>query len=87
MWKESNRNIVVIFQPNILRIVGFYVRHSAKDDLLALELKSWNKSEWNLSVWLNLNRGKPLFSSYGKFMKERSVKSDSLIKCDSRITF
>ena len=29
MWKESNRNIVVIFQPNILRIVGFYVRHSA----------------------------------------------------------
>ena len=29
MWKESNRNIVVIFQPNILRIVRFYVRHSA----------------------------------------------------------
>ena len=29
MWKESNRNIVVIFQPNILGIVGFYVRHSA----------------------------------------------------------
>ena len=29
MWKDSNRNIVVIFQPNILRIVGFYVRHSA----------------------------------------------------------
>ena len=29
MWKESNRNIVVIFQPNILRIVGFYVRHWA----------------------------------------------------------
>ena len=32
MWKESNRNIVVIFQPNILRIVGFYVRHSAYMD-------------------------------------------------------
>ena len=31
MWKDSNRNIVVIFQPNILRIVGFYVRHSAKE--------------------------------------------------------
>ena len=30
MWKDSIRNIVVIFQPNILRIVGFYVRHSAK---------------------------------------------------------
>ena len=29
MWKDSNRNIVVIFQTNILRIVGFYVRHSA----------------------------------------------------------
>ena len=29
MWKNSIRNIVVIFQPNILRIVGFYVRHSA----------------------------------------------------------
>ena len=29
MWKDSIRNIVVIFQPNILRSVGFYVRHSA----------------------------------------------------------
>ena len=29
MWKDSIRNIVVIFQPNILRIVGFYVRHWA----------------------------------------------------------
>ena len=29
MWKDSIRNNVVIFQPNILRIVGFYVRHSA----------------------------------------------------------
>ena len=29
MWKDSIRNSVVIFQPNILRIVGFYVRHSA----------------------------------------------------------
>ena len=29
MWKDSIRNIVVIFQPIILRIVGFYVRHSA----------------------------------------------------------
>ena len=31
MWKDSIRNIVVIFQPNILRIVGFYVRHSAME--------------------------------------------------------
>ena len=30
MWKDSNRNIVVIFQTNILRILGFYVRHSAQ---------------------------------------------------------
>ena len=29
MWKDSIRNIVVTFQTNILRIVGFYVRHSA----------------------------------------------------------
>ena len=29
MWKDSIINIVAIFQPNILRIVGFYVRHSA----------------------------------------------------------
>ena len=27
MWKDSIRNIVVIFQTTILRIVGFYVRH------------------------------------------------------------
>ena len=31
MWKDSIRNIVVIFQPNIVRIVGFYVRHLAND--------------------------------------------------------
>ena len=31
MWKDSIRNIVVIFQTTILRIVGFYVRHSATD--------------------------------------------------------
>ena len=29
VWKDSIINIVVIFQPNILRIVGLYVRHSA----------------------------------------------------------
>ena len=29
MWKDSIRNIVVTFQTTILRIVGFYVRHSA----------------------------------------------------------
>ena len=34
MWKDSIKNIVVIFQPNILRIVGFYVRHSANKVLL-----------------------------------------------------
>ena len=31
MWKDSIRNIVVIFQPNILRIVGVYVRRLASD--------------------------------------------------------
>ena len=29
MWKDSIRNIVVIFQSTILRIVEFYVRRSA----------------------------------------------------------
>ena len=29
MWKDSIRNIVVIFQTNILRIVGFYVSRLA----------------------------------------------------------
>ena len=29
MWKDSIRNIVVIFQTTILRIVGFYDRHLA----------------------------------------------------------
>ena len=40
MWKDSIRNIVVIFQPNILRIVGFYVRHSAK--VAKLGKASWD---------------------------------------------
>ena len=40
MWKDSIRNIVVIFQPNILRIVGFYVRHSAHDFLILWGKKS-----------------------------------------------
>ena len=38
MWKDSNRNIVVIFQPNILRSVGFHVRHSASIFKLRIEL-------------------------------------------------
>jgi hypothetical protein len=29
MWKDSIRNIVIIFQTTILRFVGFYVRRSA----------------------------------------------------------
>ena len=41
MWKDSNRNIVVIFQPNILRIVGFYVRRSTIESYFTyLEQKS-----------------------------------------------
>ena len=31
MWKDSIRNIVVIFQTTILRFVGFYVRRLAND--------------------------------------------------------
>jgi hypothetical protein len=32
MWKDSIRNIVVIFQTTILRFVGFYVRRSANQE-------------------------------------------------------
>ena len=39
MWKDSIRNIVVICQPNILKIVGFYVRHSAMESDLENELE------------------------------------------------
>ena len=46
MWKDSIRNIVVIFQPNILRIVGFYVRHSA------IVVKSNSSDFWKIS-WLD----------------------------------
>ena len=34
--ERFQNNIVVNFQPNILRIVGFYVRHSAIDGTLSL---------------------------------------------------
>ena len=30
MWKDFDKNIVVIFQTAILRFVGFYVRRSAR---------------------------------------------------------
>ena len=41
MWKDSNRNIVVIFQPNILRTVGFYVRHWATEDIITYFTQLW----------------------------------------------
>ena len=40
MWKDSIGNIVVIFQPNILSIVGFNVRHSASMFYLSINLLS-----------------------------------------------
>ena len=43
MWKDSIRNIVVIFQSNILRIVGFYVRHLASVYTRLLSLVSLTK--------------------------------------------
>ena len=46
MWKDSIRNIVVIFQPNILRIVGFYVRHSARENCAKIP-KPFDFSERN----------------------------------------
>ena len=51
MWKDSIRNIVVILQPNILRIVGFYVRHSAtvqiyKKGFILFSAKYFNPRKW-----------------------------------------
>ena len=40
MWKDSIRNIVVIFQTTILKFVGFYVRRSATD-FCSLCVTSW----------------------------------------------
>ena len=40
MWKDSIRNIVVTFQTTILRIVGFYVRHSATDQTKDMQYKA-----------------------------------------------
>jgi hypothetical protein len=53
MWKDSIRNIVVIFQTTILRIVGFYVRRSAiaiyvGDLAQQLTVRLWWKPDVNL---------------------------------------
>ena len=50
MWKDSIRNIVVIFQTTILRIVGFYVRDSALD-LVTYVIQMYCKRGEN---WVNL---------------------------------
>ena len=44
MWKDSIRNIVVIFQPNILIIVEFYVRH------WAIVLKHFNENPVSVNI-------------------------------------
>jgi hypothetical protein len=41
IWKDSVKNIVVIFQTNILRIVGFYVRHSASTFYIHTKIKKY----------------------------------------------
>ena len=68
MWKDSIRNIVVIFQPSILRIVGFYVRHSANiETMLAAYLELMRKkigfSKKATKIWINLPI---LLKSYSK---------------------
>ena len=50
MWKDSIRNIVVIFQPNILRIVGFYVRHSANLELLRCLIIAWDHDVYKKNI-------------------------------------
>ena len=47
------RNIVVIFQPNILGIVGFYVRHSANNIWFRIiENGNWGKAEMSEQAFL-----------------------------------
>ena len=65
MWKDSIRNIVVIFQPNILRIVGFYVGHSA------IVYKQNNMYAWNniVACFTQLNWIVCTQKSYQKYKK------------------
>ena len=69
MWKDSIRNIVVIFQTTILRIVGFYVRRSAKEYnirifLTSLSLRGSSRAlEFTFnSIFLSPNREKKYFA-------------------------
>ena len=49
MWKHSIRNIVVIFQTTILRIVRFYVRHLVLGVLAGVSVvQKLNKFTWSL---------------------------------------
>ena len=52
MWKDSIRNIVVIFQPNILRIVGFYVRHST------IQLSALKQQQKAITFCIEISTGK-----------------------------
>ena len=42
MWKDSIRNIFVIFQTTVLRIVGFLVRHSDIEIIILFFTKFFN---------------------------------------------
>ena len=57
MWKDSIRNIVGIFQTNILRIIGFYVRRSATVFLNKIIEKCSSKvtSTEQMLKWLKFN--------------------------------
>ena len=54
MWKDSIRNIVVIFQTTILGIVGFYVRRSASvgwtvmTETIVLFINGYASSSYNI---------------------------------------
>ena len=80
MWKDSVRNIVVIFQTNILRIVGFYVRHSASVYTVHRALHGrfydfcCNKNRWRHSTCF-LHHEKEI----GIFSEQRTVVNFFLI--------
>ena len=67
MWKDSIRNIVVIFQTTILRLVGFYVRRSAH---VTNENSSFSCSNFPKSLYAICQQNTySLFSNkiYGKY--------------------
>ena len=71
MWKDSNRNIVVIFKTNILRIVGFFVRRSAVKVCLKWPSTSQSGVELEKNFECDFMASKDAYGSYKPYGKVR----------------